>query len=164
MSDTLVRTLDALAVADPDAVALISTAGRVSRRALQRRSSAIGRALGARGVRPGDAVAVAIPRSFDSVAALIGVLRAGGAWVPIDPAQPLEREVWGGLSADPAGIANLWLGARRRNGDGGLTVTVVGGFVTHGETPTVPGHGRCLGRRRCPAPSSSGEAPIATCA
>jgi non-ribosomal peptide synthetase component F len=110
MSDALLRALDHLADADPDAVALRTSAGDLSRRALQRRSSAIARALVDHDVRPGDAVAVAIPRSIDSVAAILGVLRAGAAWVPIDPAHPADRrrfiaddaEVRATLSLGPA--------------------------------------------------------------
>ncbi len=43
------------------------------------------------GVVPGDRVAVLLPRSTDSVAALLGVLTAGAVHVPLDPALPEAR-------------------------------------------------------------------------
>ncbi|WP_346764639.1 amino acid adenylation domain-containing protein [Rhodococcus sp. HNM0569] len=48
-------------------------------------------ALVARGVRPGDVVAVAIPRSIDQFVAIHAVLKAGAAYLPIDTALPDER-------------------------------------------------------------------------
>ncbi len=47
--------------------------------------------LAERGVRPGDLVALALTRSAGYVAAMLGVLRAGAAYVPIDPAEPAAR-------------------------------------------------------------------------
>jgi amino acid adenylation domain-containing protein len=49
------------------------------------------RALAAAGVRTGDVVGVCLQRSPDLVAALLGVLGAGGAYLPLDPAYPTER-------------------------------------------------------------------------
>ena len=51
----------------------------------------IARFLQARGVRPGDRVALRLERSAEMVAAILGVLKAGAAYVPIDPAHPEER-------------------------------------------------------------------------
>ncbi|NUP00095.1 MAG: AMP-binding protein, partial [Nonomuraea sp.] len=45
----------------------------------------------ARGVREGDVVAVRLPPSTDVIAALLGVWRAGGAYLPLDPADPPAR-------------------------------------------------------------------------
>src|SRR5262249_7647218 len=45
----------------------------------------------ARGVRPGDRVALLLERSAAMVAAILGVLKAGAAYVPIDPNYPAER-------------------------------------------------------------------------
>ncbi|HEX9937592.1 MAG TPA: amino acid adenylation domain-containing protein [Longimicrobium sp.] len=51
----------------------------------------IARALRRMGVRPADRVAVAIERSPEMVAAALGTLRAGAAYVPLDPDYPAER-------------------------------------------------------------------------
>ncbi|HKH45252.1 MAG TPA: amino acid adenylation domain-containing protein, partial [Thermoanaerobaculia bacterium] len=43
------------------------------------------------GVRPGEPVGLGLERSADAIVALLGILKAGAAWLPLDPAQPLER-------------------------------------------------------------------------
>src|SRR5207248_10069185 len=55
------------------------------------RADRIAFALGAVGVGTDAIVALYAERSFELVAAMIGVLRAGGAYLPLDPAQPRER-------------------------------------------------------------------------
>jgi enterobactin synthetase component F len=60
---------------------------------LDRITRAIAYALVARGVGANTIVAVMAPRSFELVAALIGILRAGGAYLPLDPAWPDARIV-----------------------------------------------------------------------
>ncbi|MFD8572356.1 amino acid adenylation domain-containing protein [Streptomyces sp. NPDC059639] len=51
----------------------------------------VARRLTAAGVRPGERVAVALPRSGRQIAAVFGVLRAGAVYVPLDPTHPAER-------------------------------------------------------------------------
>lgn len=58
---------------------------------LEARSRSIAHRLVVEGVRPGARVGVALPRSNLLVAALWGVMRAGAAWVPLDPQYPPER-------------------------------------------------------------------------
>src|SRR6185295_11274141 len=43
------------------------------------------------GVRPGDLVGLFLERSLDMVVAILGVLKAGGAYLPLDPTYPKER-------------------------------------------------------------------------
>lgn len=76
---------------DPDAVALVSGDSAVSYRELDERSNRLAEALRRRHVGPETVVAVALPRSVDLVVALLGVVKAGGAYLPIDPAFPAER-------------------------------------------------------------------------
>ncbi|WP_326630027.1 amino acid adenylation domain-containing protein [Nonomuraea fuscirosea] len=68
-------------------------------------------ALRAAGVRPGERVAVAVPRSLDQVVALIAVVSAGGAYVPLDLAYPDERLAY--VLADAAPKVVLVDGAAR---------------------------------------------------
>jgi amino acid adenylation domain-containing protein len=58
---------------------------------LVRRAEAIATELAARGVEPGSLVAVCMDRTWELVAALVGVLRAGCAYVPLDPTYPRQR-------------------------------------------------------------------------
>lgn len=54
-------------------------------------SAAVAADLVEAGVRPGDVVGLPQPRSIEAVAALLGVLRAGASYLPIDPEQPRSR-------------------------------------------------------------------------
>jgi nonribosomal peptide synthetase DhbF len=76
---------------DPDAVAMVSGDSAVSYRELDGRSSRLAGALRRRHVGPEAVLAVAMPRSVDLVVALLAVVKAGGAYLPIDPAFPAEQ-------------------------------------------------------------------------
>jgi amino acid adenylation domain-containing protein len=69
-------------------------------RELDRRAAALAGRLRRAGVGPGTVVAVCAERSAALVAALLGVLKAGGAYLPLDPEHPAERLA--GLLADAA--------------------------------------------------------------
>ena len=56
-------------------------------------SGALAHRLQAEGVQPGDRVLVALPRSSDLIIAILGVLRSGASYVPVDPTYPLERQL-----------------------------------------------------------------------
>ncbi|HEX7238619.1 MAG TPA: amino acid adenylation domain-containing protein, partial [Longimicrobiaceae bacterium] len=75
----------------PDAVALVSGGERVTYAELDRRSRRLAAALRWRGVGPEARVGVCMSRTPELVAALLAVLRAGGAYVPMDPGYPPER-------------------------------------------------------------------------
>ncbi|MFF4732264.1 amino acid adenylation domain-containing protein [Streptomyces mirabilis] len=74
----------------PEADAMVSWASAVSYRELDERSTRLAGALRRQGVGPEALVAVALPRSVDLAVALLGVLKAGGAYLPIDPTDPVE--------------------------------------------------------------------------
>ncbi|MFF7160432.1 amino acid adenylation domain-containing protein [Streptomyces sp. NPDC008086] len=75
----------------PDAVAVQASDGSYTYARFIERAEAIGAALTARGLRPGDLVGVALPRGRDLPAGLLGVWTAGGSYVPLDPAYPRAR-------------------------------------------------------------------------
>jgi surfactin family lipopeptide synthetase B len=58
---------------------------------LDRRAAALARHLARAGVERGDRVAIWLESSIDVVVAMLGALRAGAAYLPIDPGQPAER-------------------------------------------------------------------------
>jgi len=75
----------------PDDVAVVCGEQSLSYREVDTRSDRLATALRRRGVGPETVVAVALPRSADLVVALLGVAKAGGAYLVVDPAQPAER-------------------------------------------------------------------------
>ncbi|MCA8351009.1 non-ribosomal peptide synthetase [Burkholderia cepacia] len=93
--------------ATPDAIALeyADVHGGVHRatyRELDVGTSRIAAALRRRGVRPDTPVALCVERSFDMVMALVGVLKAGAAYLPVDPDYPAERIAYLLRDARPA--------------------------------------------------------------
>jgi amino acid adenylation domain-containing protein len=78
-------------VAVPEETALVCGGVTVSFGELAGRVNRVARWLIAAGVGPGDPVAVFLPRSADSVVALLGVLAAGAMYVPVEVSYPAER-------------------------------------------------------------------------
>ncbi|MFE0759271.1 condensation domain-containing protein, partial [Inquilinus sp. NPDC058860] len=77
--------------ATPEAEALVFGAERLSYAELERRTNRLAQALAARGVGPDVLVGVAAERSVGMVVALLGIVKAGGAYLPLDPEHPRER-------------------------------------------------------------------------
>ncbi|WDN55000.1 non-ribosomal peptide synthetase [Streptomyces clavuligerus] len=75
----------------PESIAVVAADGTLSYGELDARASAVAGGLRDRGVGPDDIVAVAIPRGADLVVAVVAVLAAGAAYLPVDPAQPPDR-------------------------------------------------------------------------
>ncbi len=75
----------------PDRVAVEHGAASSTYRELETRANRVGRRLRSQGVRRGDCVAIWMPRSVDLYAAMLGILKAGAAYVPLDPDFPDER-------------------------------------------------------------------------
>ncbi|RZL81354.1 MAG: amino acid adenylation domain-containing protein, partial [Rhodococcus sp. (in: high G+C Gram-positive bacteria)] len=88
---TLPEILSAAVAHDPSAVAVVCGARSLTYRELDDESSRIARVLTSRGVGPESTVAVAVPRSVESVLAVWAVAKAGGAFVPVDPSYPARR-------------------------------------------------------------------------
>ncbi|WAL93762.1 non-ribosomal peptide synthetase [Streptomyces sp. Je 1-369] len=82
---------DAMVAADPGHTALVCGDDRLTAAELADRVHRIARALRARSIGTDDVVALALPRSADSVVALLAVLDAGAAFLPLDTAYPTER-------------------------------------------------------------------------
>ncbi|MFD9884369.1 condensation domain-containing protein, partial [Streptomyces alboflavus] len=77
--------------ATPDAVAVVSDEVTLTYTELNARAEQVACVLAERGARPESTVAVALPRGADLVVALLGVLKSGAAYLPIDPKYPSAR-------------------------------------------------------------------------
>lgn len=75
----------------PDAVALVFKGERLTYGDLERCSNQLARALREAGVRRGDRVCLLMPKAPAAVVAMLGVLKAGAMYVPLDPASPAAR-------------------------------------------------------------------------
>ncbi|HYU30545.1 MAG TPA: amino acid adenylation domain-containing protein, partial [Thermoanaerobaculia bacterium] len=75
----------------PDAVAVVEGTAHRTYRELAARARELAARLRRLGVGPEDRVALRLPRSTDLLAAILGVLEAGAAYVPLEPAWPEER-------------------------------------------------------------------------
>lgn len=75
----------------PDAPAVLSSGGSLTYGALNMRAAAFAARIAGAGVRPGERVAFAVPRSAEAVVVILAILKVGGVFVPLDPAYPRER-------------------------------------------------------------------------
>ena len=93
---------------DPAAVAVQAWTSSVSYAELDARAEAVATALAAAGIGPESLVGVCVPRSVESISALLGVLRTGAGFVPLDAGYPAERLRW--IAADCEMVAVIAAG------------------------------------------------------
>jgi amino acid adenylation domain-containing protein len=75
----------------PDAVAAVFDNEQLTYDQLDRRANQLANYLGSIGVKPGVLVGIFVERSLDMIVGLLGVMKAGAAYVPMDPTYPPER-------------------------------------------------------------------------
>ncbi|MFO0958314.1 MAG: amino acid adenylation domain-containing protein [Isosphaeraceae bacterium] len=85
------QLFEAQAARTPGAIAVSDGSDRWSYRELDERAGRIARRLAAEGAGPGTLVGVCLERSNAMVAAVLGVLKAGAAYLPLDPSYPADR-------------------------------------------------------------------------
>ncbi|AYN37930.1 amino acid adenylation domain-containing protein [Streptomyces dangxiongensis] len=89
---SLLDLVDATAARNGDRTAVVDGATRLSYDELLRRAALLaGELRTEHGIGPGDRVAVLLPRGASLVVAVLAVLRAGAAYVPVDPGHPEQR-------------------------------------------------------------------------
>ncbi|WP_327174194.1 amino acid adenylation domain-containing protein [Streptomyces sp. NBC_01335] len=126
----------------PDAPAVRDARTTLTYAALDARADALARRLTALGIGPEDRVAVALPRTHDLLVGLLGVLKAGAAYIPLDPDYPADRLSYMLEDADPRLLLTT-LALHRR-----LPATPVPHL--YATDPDDPGDGAAPARRPLP--------------
>ncbi|GAB2875242.1 hypothetical protein GCM10027277_50700 [Pseudoduganella ginsengisoli] len=103
--DMLHQLFEAQAAAQPQATALVYGGGSVTYGELNTRTNRIAHHLIALGVRPEQRVALFAQRGFELVTGMLAVMKAGGVYMPLDPAYPAERLAF--MLSDGAPVAVL---------------------------------------------------------
>jgi amino acid adenylation domain-containing protein len=85
------RLFEEQAIRTPEATALIHDQQTICYRELDERATAVARILRSHGLDPEARVGICLPRSIDMVVAILAVLKAGAAYVPLDPSYPEAR-------------------------------------------------------------------------
>uniref|UniRef100_UPI00292DE54A non-ribosomal peptide synthetase n=1 Tax=Kitasatospora brasiliensis TaxID=3058040 RepID=UPI00292DE54A len=96
------EVFEAQAAATPEAVALVCGETALTFAELNARADRLAHRLVEAGLTPGEVVALALPRSAETVVGLLAVLKAGGAYLPLDAEYPAERTAHMLADAAPA--------------------------------------------------------------
>ncbi|MBT2375232.1 non-ribosomal peptide synthetase [Pseudomonas fluorescens] len=98
------QQFEACANAQPDATAVICENQRLTYRELNEQANQVAHRLLALGIRPDDRVAICVERGVSMIVGLLGILKAGAGYVPIDPAYPLERIAYTLRDSEPVAV------------------------------------------------------------
>ncbi|MEU1805440.1 amino acid adenylation domain-containing protein [Streptomyces sp. NPDC019937] len=111
---TLAELFERQAAASPDATAVVSGASGLTFAELETAANRLAHELIGRGVGPEKLVALVLPRSVEMVVAQLAVVKAGGAFLPVDPHYPAERVAFMLRDAEPLVVlddmASVWAG------------------------------------------------------
>ena len=88
----------------PSAVAAVHGGRKWTYAELDRHARGVAERLRGIGVSPGAMVAICVDRSLETISALLGVWKAGAAWIPLDPSYPRERLAFIVEDAAPAAV------------------------------------------------------------
>ena len=138
------RLVERQARLNPEAPALVAGERRLSHAALNRLANQWAHRLIRLGVRPEDRVAIAVDRSVETVVGLLAVLKAGAAYVPLDPSFPSDRLAY---MVEDSGVAWVLtrdaLAARTPSRPGVRLLSFDTDDVSGepGDNPVVPLHG-----------------------
>ncbi|WP_353980203.1 amino acid adenylation domain-containing protein [Salinicola endophyticus] len=122
------------ALLTPEATVIHDVSGSYSYRQIAQHASALRRALAAQGVGRGQRVAVMLPKSALQLVAVLGVIQAGAAYVPVDIRQPLLRRQTILASAEVAVLICL----QRDAVDAGYACLAIDRLVADSDWPLPP--------------------------
>ncbi|MFE5297089.1 amino acid adenylation domain-containing protein [Streptomyces sp. NPDC056632] len=125
---------DAVVTRSPERTALIAGPDRIGYAELRRRADALAVRLTRLGIRPEDRVAVHLERSVELIVAMLGVLKAGAAFVPVAPEYPRERIDF--MLRDSGAVAVVTEPGTAPPGD--VPVVPVAGATAAEEEPLAP--------------------------
>jgi amino acid adenylation domain-containing protein len=123
----------------PGDIALVWEGGDVTYGELLRLSRSLARRLRALGVGPDRVVGLCVERSPQLIVGLLGILEAGGAYLPLDPALPQERLAW--MLADSRAVLVLAEERTREAVPAGVPVVLLGSEAGGGDAAVEAGAG-----------------------
>ncbi len=88
---TIVDLFEEQAAKTPDAIAVVFQEEQLTYKELNKRANQLANYLKSRGVKEESLVPICIERSLEMIVGILGILKSGGAYVPIDPEYPEER-------------------------------------------------------------------------
>ncbi|WP_339483660.1 amino acid adenylation domain-containing protein, partial [Pseudomonas sp. RL_5y_Pfl2_73] len=101
---TVLGLFEAQTQRTPDSVAVLHGEHALSYRQLDARANQLAHYLRKQGVQPDSRVAICVQRSAEMVIGLLAILKAGGGYVPLDPAYPAERIAYMLADSEPAAV------------------------------------------------------------
>ncbi|KUN95706.1 non-ribosomal peptide synthetase [Streptomyces caeruleatus] len=144
--ETVPRLFRQRAAAAPSAVALVHGPATLTYGELEARSELLAQELAGRGIGPEHLVALALPRSPELVVAMLAVLKAGAAFVPVDVSYPTERFLHTLQDSSPAYVITTSEETRLPEGTARILLD---------DTDVAPGRARLAGRLPDPGPDQS---------
>ncbi|MFS0838907.1 amino acid adenylation domain-containing protein [Paenibacillus sp. 1P03SA] len=135
---TLAELFEGQAALRPDAPAVVYGTQVLSYRQLNERANRIARLLMEEGAGPEQFVALALPRSADLPAAVLGVLKTGAAYLPLDPDYPADRLAYMLEDAGPSILVTSADAAASVPESDSLKVVVLGDFACEERLRKLP--------------------------
>ncbi|KQH75942.1 non-ribosomal peptide synthetase [Mycobacterium gordonae] len=130
----------------PEAVAVTSADGVLTYRQLDAASNRLASLLAGRGIGPGDVVALLLPRGRRAIVAILAVLKAGAAYLPVDPEHPQARVTLLLADTRPAAV---------------LTTAELGDLVDRYDVPVIDVDDPAIAAQPDTAPPAPGAGDIA---